>query len=215
VRTEGGEALAVAEWISQQGSEPETTASVEKRPWLALWTHSHAEQLVYDQLVARGFDAFLPMIQVWSKRGGMRHLIPKPMFPGYLFVRHTLDKASYITILKTNGLARVLGERWDRPAIVADAEMEAVRQLLDAGLPILPYPYLREGHRVRITQGPLAGVEGVLLHERMHKGLLVVSVDLLQRSVAVEVDCVVVAPAGGPVLAHAASLAARPASSAR
>jgi len=172
--------------------------AVEER-WLALWTHSHSEQLVHDQLSAKQFNAFLPMIPVWSRRGGVRHLIRKPMFPGYLFVRRSLDKASYIEILKTNGLARILGERWDRPAIVPDAEIEAIRQVLDAGLPVLAHSYLREGHRVQITRGPLAGVEGILVHNNLHKGLLVVSVELLQRSVAVEVDCTFVAPVGGPV----------------
>jgi len=172
--------------------------AVEER-WLALWTHSHSEQLVHDQLSAKQFNAFLPLIPVWSRRGGVRHLIRKPIFPGYLFVRRSLDKASYIEILKTNGLARILGERWDRPAIVPDAEIDAIRQVLDAGLPVLAHSYLREGHRVRITHGPLAGVEGILVHNNLQKGLLVVSVELLQRSVAVEVDCTFVAPVGGPV----------------
>jgi transcription antitermination factor NusG len=167
--------------------------------WLALWTHSHSEQLVHDQLTAKKFNAFLPLIPVWSRRGGVRHLIRKPMFPGYLFVRQILDKATYIEILKTNGLARILGERWDRPAIVPDAEIDGIRQVLEAGLPVLAHSYLREGHRVRITQGPLAGVEGILVHNNLHKGLLVVSVELLQRSVAVEVDCTFVAPVAGPV----------------
>ena len=188
----------------------------EQAPWLALWTHSHAEQLVYDQLIAKRFHAFLPMIPVWSRRGGAQHLIRKPMFPGYLFLRLALDKASYIEILKTNGLVRILGERWDRPAVVPDPEIVAVRQVLDAGLPIMPHPYLREGQRVRITQGPLAGIEGVLLHDKIHKGLLVVSVDLLQRSVAVEVDCMVVAAVGGPAVVPARSASrTAPAASAR
>jgi transcription antitermination factor NusG len=165
--------------------------------WLALWTHSHSEQLVHDQLIAKRFNSFLPMVPVWSRREGARRLIRKPMFPGYLFVRHAIDKASYIEIMKTKGLARVLGERWDLPAIVPDVEIDAVRQVLDTGLPILEHSFLREGHRVRITQGPLAGVEGILVHNNPHKGLLVVSVELLHRSVAVEVDCTFVAPARG------------------
>ena len=173
--------------------------------WLALWTHSHFEQLVYDQLIAKEFHAFLPLIPVWSRRGGARHLIRKPMFPGYLFVRHAMDKAGYIEILKTNGLARILGERWDRPAIVADVEIDTIRWVLDTGLPVLPHSYLREGHRVRITHGPLAGIEGILVHNNPHKGLLVVSVDLLRRSVAVEVDCTLVAPVGRPVAVAPAS----------
>jgi transcription antitermination factor NusG len=178
--------------------------AVEER-WLALWTHSHSEQLVHDQLIAKQFHVFLPLIPAWSRRGGARHLIRTPMFPGYLFVRHIMEKASYIEILKTNGLARILGERWDRPALVADAEIDAIRQVLAAGLPVLPHSYLREGHRVRITQGPLANVEGILVRNNPHKGLLVVSVDLLQRSVAVEVDCTFVAPVGGPAAVAPAS----------
>ena len=174
--------------------------------WLALWTHSHSEQLVYDQLIAKKFHAFLPLIPVWSRRAGVRHLIRKPMFPGYLFVRHALDKAGYIEILKTNGLARILGERWDRPAVVADVEIDTIRWVLDTGLPVLPHSYLREGHRVRISHGPLAGIEGILVRTNPHKGLLVVSVELLQRSVAVEVDCTFVTPVG----ACAAVPASRP-----
>ena len=179
--------------------------------WRALWTHSHSEQLVHDQLVAKAFNAFLPLIPVWSRRNGARHLIRKPMFPGYLFLRHTLDKASYVEIMKTNGLARILGERWDRPAVVADAEIDAIRRVLDTGLAILPHSYLREGHRVRIIQGPLAGVEGILVHSNPHKGLLVVSVELLQRSVAVEVDCTFVAPAAAPAPASLRTRTASPA----
>ena len=123
------------------------------------------------------------------------------MFPGYLFLRHSLDKASYVEVMKTNGLTRILGERWDRPAIVAEAEIDAIRRVLDAGLPVLPHSYLEQGHRVRIIQGPLAGVEGILVHNKLHKGLLVVSVELLQRSVAVEVDCTFVVPVGGTMAA--------------
>jgi transcription antitermination factor NusG len=167
--------------------------------WLALWTHSHFEQLVHEQLIAKSFDSFLPLLTVWSQRDGARRLIRKPMFPGYLFVRHAIDKASYIESMKTNGLARILGERWDRPAVVADAEIDAVRRVVETGLPVLPLSYLKEGQRVRITRGPLAGVEGIFTRNNPQKGLLVVSIELLQRSVAVEVDCTAVVPAESAV----------------
>lgn len=166
--------------------------------WYALWTHSHCEPLVCEQLIAKGFEAFLPTIHTWSRHGRSRRLIRVPLFPGYLFVRHRMDKRSYIEIQKTRGLARILGERWDRPAIIADAEIEAVQRALDTDLPVLPHPYLREGQRVRITDGPLAGVEGILVQSKPNKGLLVLSVNLLQRSVAVEVECTVVIPIGDP-----------------
>jgi transcription termination/antitermination protein NusG len=157
--------------------------------WYALYTRSHCEQLVYDQLTAKGFHLFLPRIDVWSQWAAKRHLIAVPMFPGYLFLRHAIDKTSYIDVRKARGLVRILGERWDRLSVVPDAEIEAIQTVLDACLPVMPHPYLREGQRVRITQGPLRGVEGVLVQSKPAKGLLVLSVDLLQRSVAVEIDC--------------------------
>lgn len=157
--------------------------------WHVLWTRSHFEKLVHDQLVAAGFRPFLPTIESWSVRRGVRHLIRVPMFPGYLFLHHALDKGSHAEVRKARGLVRVLGERWDRPAVVPPPEIEAIQRLLDARLPALPYPYLREGQRVRIVRGPLADVEGILVGVRPGRGLLVLSVNLLQRSVAAEVDC--------------------------
>jgi len=115
------------------------------------------------------------------------------MFPGYLFIRHCMDKTSYVEVLKSRGLVRVLGERWDRLSQIPDDEIDAVRKIADAGLPALPYPYLREGQRMRIQRGPLAGVEGIYVMGDPHKGLLVLSVELLHRSVAVEIDCTLVA----------------------
>jgi len=157
--------------------------------WHALWTRSHCEQLVHDQLAAKGFDLFLPMIDRWSRRGGLRHLIRIPMFPGYVFLHGVADKASYVEVVKARGLVRVLGERWDQLATVPARELEAIRRIVDAGVPALPYAYLREGQRVRITRGPLTDVEGVLVRTKPNRGLLVVSVELLQRSVAAHVDC--------------------------
>ena len=78
--------------------------------WHVLWTQSHCEQLVFDQLAGRGFEALLPKINVWSKRGGTRHVIRRPMFPGYLFLRHGLDKEAYIEVRKARGLVAVLGD---------------------------------------------------------------------------------------------------------
>ena len=73
--------------------------------------------------------------------------------------------------------------------------LEAIQKVVQARLPVLPHPYLTEGQRVRITSGPLAGTEGIFMYHRPEKGLLVVSVDLLQRSIAVEIDCSMVVAA--------------------
>jgi transcriptional antiterminator NusG len=159
------------------------------RKWYALWTKSHCEQLVFDQLAAKGLQLFLPKIEAWSRRDGVRRRIPVPMFPGYLFLHHAMDSNSYIEVLKTRELVRILGDGRDCLAAIPDAEIEALQKVVQAGLPALLYPYLRAGQRVRITKGPLAGVEGILVHTKPNKGLLVLSIELFQRSVAVEVDC--------------------------
>jgi transcription antitermination factor NusG len=117
------------------------------------------------------------------------------MFPGYLFLQHAIDKISYIEVCKARGLVRILGQRWDQLSVVPDAEIEAIHTTLQASIPVMSHPYLREGQRVRITQGPLRGVEGILIQSKPAKGLLILSVDLLQRSIAVEIDCSVVTAA--------------------
>ncbi len=163
--------------------------------WHVLWTRSHREQMVHDQLSAQGLHLFLPMMNVWSRRGGVRHHVTMPMFPGYLFLHHAMDKTSYLTVCKARGVVRVLGEGWDRPTIIPDREIEAIQKVHRAHMPVLPHPYLREGQWVRITGGLLAGAEGILLRTKPTKGLLVLSINLLQRSVAVEVDATLVEPA--------------------
>lgn len=163
--------------------------------WHALWTQSHCEQLVCDQLAQKEFQPFLPLVHVWSRRGGVRRLIQVPMFPGYVFLRHAMDKRAYVSVRQTRGLVRVLGERWDRLAVIPHEEIEAIARVATLQQPVFPHPYLQQGQRVRLTRGPLAGVEGILVETRPSKGLLVVSVHLLQRSIAVTVDCTDVAPA--------------------
>jgi len=162
--------------------------------WHVLWVRSHREQQVHDQLVAKGIHLFLPRIDTWARRNGTRYRTSVPMFPGYVFVHHVMDKDGYIEIQKTTGLVKLLGDQWDRLAIVPDREIEAIQKIHQSRMPALPHPYLREGQRVRITGGLLAEVEGILIRTKPNKGLLIVSVDLLQRSVAVEVDATVVEP---------------------
>jgi transcription termination/antitermination protein NusG len=162
--------------------------------WHVLWTRSHCEALVRDQLVAGGFDVFLPLLDIWSRRGGLRRVTPVPLFPGYLFLHHALDKTSDVQVRKARGLVTILGDRWDERAVVPAHEIDAIRAIVASSVPVFVHPYVREGQRVRITRGPLTDVEGLLIRTKPTKGLLVVSVELLRRSVAVEVDCTFVVP---------------------
>lgn len=163
--------------------------------WHVLWTRSHCEQMVSDQLSSLGFNPFLPMIEVWKRRNGTRYRDSVPMFPGYLFLHHAIDTASYLRACQARGIVKFLGDRWDSLAVVPEKEIEAIRKIHESRLPALLHPFLLEGQRVRITDGLLEGAEGILLRTKPNKGLLVVSVNLLQRSVAVEVDCALVSPA--------------------
>jgi transcription antitermination factor NusG len=179
-----------------KGAKPDRTMDSRPRAlqWHVVWTRSHCEQLVHDQLAAKGFDLFLPRTNLWSRKRGVRRLAAVPMFPGYLFLRHALDKESYTEVRKARGIVEILGGRWDRLTGVPEAEVAAIEKVDRARLPALPHPYLRQGHRVRITDGPLVDLEGLLLRLNANKGVLVLSVNLLQRSVAVEVDCTRVVP---------------------
>jgi transcription antitermination factor NusG len=166
--------------------------------WHVLWTRSHCEQLVHDQLAGKRFDLFLPKCEAWTRRAGTRALSGTPLFPGYLFLRHVLDKESYAEVRKARGLVSILGDGWDRPASLPDTEIDAIRRMVGAKVPAAAHPYLREGWRVRVTRGSLAGLEGILVRLKMQQGLLVLSLNLLQRSVAVEVDCTAVEPIAAP-----------------
>jgi transcription antitermination factor NusG len=173
--------------VAIKGAKPATFP--EAPHWYAVWTRSHFEQVVSDQLAARGFELFLPKAPTWSRRARGPRAVEAPLFPGYLFVHHALDKHAHVEILKTRGVVRVLGQPPDHATPIDEDQIAAVQRVVRAGLPVFPYKLPAAGDRVRIVGGPLAGVHGVFLHQRMDKGLLVVSVNLLQRSVAVEIDC--------------------------
>lgn len=165
--------------------------------WHVLWTHSNSEQLVKEQLVAKDYEVFLPMNDQWSRNNSRTRRPPVrrvPMFRGYLFLRHRIDRAAFLDISNTKGLVHILGARWDRLAQVPDEELASIKRAEESREPLLPYPYLKVGSRVRITRGMLTHAQGILVRTELAKGLLVISVDLLQRSVAVKVNCADVVP---------------------
>lgn len=156
--------------------------------WHVLWTRSNHEKIVFEQLAAKRYEVFLPMINQWSKRKG-HPVCAVPMFKSYLFVRHGIDKAAYLDISKTKGLVDILGMRWDRLARIPEREIDSIRLIANSQLPAMAYPYIAAGSEVRITRGSLANAEGILVESDVDNGLFVVSVGLLQRSIAVKVDC--------------------------
>ncbi len=151
------------------------------RRWFALQIRPGRETLSSTILRAKGYDEFLP---VCSKPGRARATAAAPLFPGYLFCRLGPDVLA--PIVTTPGVIRIVG-CGPRPAAVADEEIENVRRITESGLPRGPHPYLQTGARVRVSAGPLAGAQGILVQER-RQARLVVAVTLLQRSVAVDLD---------------------------
>lgn len=170
---------------SDKGAKPGT----ELQPaWYAVWTRSHCEQLVSDQLEPKGIKSFLPKATVWSRRGRTKKRVLTPLFPGYVFVHHPLDRHSHVEILKARGVVRVLGHRGDVVTAIPEQEISNIQRIVQTNMPVFPHRHFNDGDRVRITAGPLEGLQGVFLRSRPNKGLLLLAVTLLQRSVAVEVD---------------------------
>jgi transcription termination/antitermination protein NusG len=153
----------VGQLLERDSTDLKSVLRVEQQGWCVLWTRSNCEARVHDQLLQKGYDVFLPQIQQWTLRKGGLQPSRVPMFKGYLFLHDAVDKHAYLDICKADGLVAILGARWDHLARVPNGEIAAIRRAVDSQLPTLPYPYLAEGARVRITHGTLANAEGILV----------------------------------------------------
>jgi transcriptional antiterminator NusG len=159
-------------------------------PWYAVYTKSRFEDRVYAGLVQRSVEAFLPKIEVWSRRKDRRKKILIPMFSGYLFVdfpEYTDERK--LSVLTTPGVVKMLGRPDSyEPIPVPETQIGAIKRLIASDVEIQPYFYPKEGERARITDGPFRGIEGVVVRADYHRHLFVVSIDLLQRSVAINLE---------------------------
>lgn len=160
--------------------------------WYAVWTRSQCEAKVETLLRRKQIDTFLPRVIVPSRRRDRRKLLEAPLFPGYVFLRFVPERRACLQVANTDGVVRMLGESWDRLHPVPDEQVDAVRRLVADGTAARPVPWIRIGDRVRIVAGPLAGLEGFVQGWRAGRATFVVSVDLLQRSVGIEIDAALV-----------------------
>jgi len=150
--------------------------------WYALQVKPRVEKNTARLLEEKGFESFLPL---YHCRRQWRHRIATvemPLFPGYLFCR--FKACMRMPVLTTPGVFSILSVA-KIPAPVPDQEIEAIRRLVEAGSNLEPLPYVTEGQRVRIENGPLRGTEGIVIGVRKGRRITV-SVGLLQRSVAAE-----------------------------
>jgi transcription antitermination factor NusG len=152
--------------------------------WYALRVRSRHEHIVGTHLEARGYKSFLPLYSCRKRWSDRFKEVEQPLFPGYVFCQ--FNSLNQLPILSIPGVVHVVGVG-RIPAPVDEGEITAIQTAVMHGLPSQPWPFLRVGHRVRIEYGPLSGLEGILLGFGARQRL-VLSVTLLQRSVAVQVD---------------------------
>ena len=158
--------------------------SVGEQQWWAIYTRHQHEKVVADVLSAKGFEVFLPLydsIRRWKDR---QKLLSLPLFPCYVFVRGGINRR--FQIINTPGVHMAL-THGDRIAIIPEKEIDAVRRTVEGPFRMEPHPFLRCGDRVRVIRGSLESVEGILIRKK-NQFRLVLSVDMLAKSVAVEID---------------------------
>jgi transcription antitermination factor NusG len=152
--------------------------------WYVAQTYSRHEKRVAEQLNARGIENFLPLYETVSRWKDRRVRVQLPLFPGYVFVRVPLRER--LRALEVPSVARLVGFG-GLPVPMPNDEMEAMQNGLTGQLRAEPHPYLTVGRRLRINFGPLAGLQGILLRKK-GSYRFVLSVELIQRSIVVDVD---------------------------
>src|ERR1039458_2930285 len=152
--------------------------------WYALRIQSRLSGLASVILRGKGYEEFLPLYRARRRWSDRTKQVELPLFPGYLFCQ--FDVNDRLPILTTPGVIGIVGAG-KTPVPVDIEEIEAIRAILRSGLAAQPWPLLRVGSKVYIERGPLAGLEGIVINtDKVYR--LIVSVSMLQRSVAVEID---------------------------
>jgi len=183
LRTTMEESLAVPVEGARLPNVEEVEAYFQPR-WYAAYTRANHERRVADQLVERGVENFLPQYESVRKWKDRKVRLQLPLFPGYVFVHLALQNR--LRVLQVPGVAWLVGFG-GKPVSLPEEEFARIRELPNKGFRAQPHPYLTVGHKVRLKSGPLAGRQGILLR-RKGNFRVVISIELIQRAVAVDVD---------------------------
>jgi transcription antitermination factor NusG len=154
--------------------------------WFAVQTLPRHEKAVVEQLQGEQIECLLPLsvrVHKWSDRNQSVRL---PLFPGYAFVRLNEERCDRIRVLRKPGVVRFVGNS-QGPIPLEAHEITHIRQLMEHKVKCEPHPYLQAGQKVRIRDGALRGVEGILLREA-GKDSLILSVSLIQRSLSIQIE---------------------------
>src|SRR5882757_3769893 len=158
--------------------------------WYAAYTCANHEKRVREQLEQRSIESYLPVYEAVRRWKDRRMRLQLPLFPGYVFVRMAL--VDRLRVLQVPSVVRLIGFNGHLAAL-PDAEIEGLKNGLASGVRAEPYSFLTNGRRVRIKAGPLEGREGILLRRKGNLRV-VLSIELIQRSIVVDVDVADVQP---------------------
>ncbi len=156
------------------------------RAWYVLHTKSRFENVVHEGLSKKSVEAFLPKIQVHSRRRDRRVMIRVPLFPGYLFVKSDLDAREHLEILKTTGVVRFIGNK-EGPLPVPDKNIESLIIMVSEAHEITTGKRFKKGDKVIVVNGPLTGITGFFEHYR-GKGRVIVTIEVLGQYAGVDVN---------------------------
>jgi transcription termination/antitermination protein NusG len=155
--------------------------------WYALHTRSRFERKVFEGLRGKEIEAFLPRIQIMSRRKDRRKKIHIPMIPGYVFVRSILTPEDYYPIIKTVGVVRIVNFK-GKPVPANEEEIASLMILDGTDRTVQNRTYMKKGDRVMVMEGPLKGLVGFYLRHKGKSDRVVLSVELLKRSLEVEIE---------------------------
>jgi transcription termination/antitermination protein NusG len=167
-------------WTHRSSVQPETPA------WFAVQTRPRHEKRVSTGLREKGISCFLPLHRAKRQWSDRQKWVDLPLFSHYVFVNIAATTESRVRVLQTSGVVQFVGTSYYGTPI-PDEQIENLRSMVRQGIPLTPHEFLRVGERVRICGGALNGIEGVLVSIRNDKSL-VVSVDLIHKSVAIRID---------------------------
>lgn len=180
------EGEAMSGMLSAREGSSQIPATPDGLHWYAVHTRARHEKLVAERLRERGMTAFLPLVKETHRWSDRKKTVEIPLFSCYTFVRMAISAEERLKVCQINGVLQIVGPRGEATPI-PDEQMDAIRTLLSEGLTWSEHPFLKVGQRVRIRGGAMDGVEGILL-SRNGDHTLVVSVDVIQRSLAVRIE---------------------------
>lgn len=167
-------------------SQPVAGVALECESWYAVQTRARHEKIVEQRLLERGVTTFLPVVTEVHRWSDRNKTVQVPLFNCYMFAKFAPTTADRLRVLRAEGVLGLVGARYEGTPI-PDEQIDAVRTLVEERTPWAPHPFLKIGQRVRVRGGALDNLEGILV-SRNGSRALVISVDAIQRSLAVSVE---------------------------